>query len=87
MLYFIYIFCSISNLFAFKQIFVYLENVSSSSLTCLCFLTESEILCCNELSQMKLWDLRVNKNDIAANINNFTQVINLNINLYRICYK
>lgn len=55
--------------------FDYLEGISSSPLTCICFLTETEVLCCNSLSQMKLWDLRVAKSSITANINNFTQVI------------
>lgn len=52
-----------------------IEEVSSSPLTCICFLSEHEILCCNSLSQMKLWDLRVDKNDITTDLNNFTQVI------------
>jgi len=55
--------------------FDYLEGISSSPLTCICFLTDTEVLCCNALSQMKLWDLRVAKSSITANINNFTQVI------------
>jgi len=56
-----------------KQVHQVIEGVSSSPLTCICFLTETEVLCCNSLSQMKLWDLRVNKNDITGGINNFTQ--------------
>ncbi|XP_025423607.1 nucleoporin Nup43 isoform X2 [Sipha flava] len=56
-----------------KQLHQVLEDISSSPLTCISFLTETEILCCNALSQMKLWDLRVNKNDITTDINNFTQ--------------
>lgn len=55
--------------------FWFLEDISSSPLTCICFLTETEILCCNSLSQMKLFDLRVDKSDITADINNFSQVI------------
>jgi len=55
--------------------FDYLEGISSSPLTCICFLTDTEVLCCNSLSQMKLWDLRVAKSSITDNINNFTQVI------------
>ncbi|CAI6349248.1 unnamed protein product [Macrosiphum euphorbiae] len=56
-----------------KQIHQVLEGISSSPLTCICFLTDTEVLCCNALSQMKLWDLRVAKSSITANINNFTQ--------------
>ncbi|XP_050546835.1 nucleoporin Nup43 isoform X2 [Daktulosphaira vitifoliae] len=56
-----------------KQVHQALEDVSSSPLTCICFLTETQVLCCNALSQIKLWDLRVDKSDITANINNFTQ--------------
>lgn len=55
--------------------FYYIEDVSSSPLTCICFLNENELLCCNALSQMKLWDLRADKNDITTDINNFTPVI------------
>ncbi|XP_050420904.1 nucleoporin Nup43 [Adelges cooleyi] len=56
-----------------KQVHQAIEDVSSSPLTCICFLTETQVLCCNSLSQMKLWDLRVDKSDITADINNFTQ--------------
>ncbi|KAL5243582.1 hypothetical protein ACI65C_010992 [Semiaphis heraclei] len=56
-----------------KQIHQVLEGISSSPLTCICFLTDTEVLCCNALSQMKLWDLRIAKSSITANINNFTQ--------------
>lgn len=69
--------------------FCCLEDVSSSPLTCVCFLTETEVLCCNALSQMKLWDLRVNKSDVAANINNFTQVkliLTFYLLLYNVCF-
>lgn len=52
-----------------------LDDVSNSTLTCVCFLSETELICCNALSQMKLWDLRVNKTDVTANINNFSQVM------------
>ncbi|XP_060859347.1 nucleoporin Nup43-like [Metopolophium dirhodum] len=56
-----------------KQIHLVLEGISSSPLTCICFLTNTEVLCCNALSQMKLWDIRVAKSSIMANINHFTQ--------------
>ncbi|VVC45769.1 WD40/YVTN repeat-like-containing domain,WD40 repeat,WD40-repeat-containing domain [Cinara cedri] len=56
-----------------KQVHQVVEEISSSLLTCVCFLTDTQVLCCNSLSQMKLWDLRVNKSDITADINNFSQ--------------
>lgn len=57
------------------KILNFLDDISNTPLTCVCFLSETEVLCCNSLSQMKLWDLRNNKSDVTANINNFAQVI------------